>query len=101
MGAQRKKEVFEVCVKYGKPGAEVVTGCSSASHGMSMLDVIICEDDPYYFLQAGQYVAKDVRARTAAAEAKQSDEEWLASLAPSFLRYVVRLLFCTFLLLTL
>ncbi|KZV76403.1 PLP-dependent transferase [Peniophora sp. CONT] len=65
MGLERKQAIYDVCVEF---------------------DIIILEDDPYYFLQAGQYVTKDARARTSSATTSQSDEEWLASLAPSFLR---------------
>ncbi|VDC08029.1 unnamed protein product [Peniophora sp. CBMAI 1063] len=65
MGLKRKQEVYDVCAEF---------------------DIIILEDDPYYFLQAGLYKPKDVRARTATSGANQTDEEWLASLAPSFLR---------------
>lgn len=61
MGATRKKEIYDVCVEY---------------------DIIICEDDPYYFLQMGEYVAKAER------QANPTDvESFLKSLAPSFLKF--------------
>ncbi|KAH7879766.1 pyridoxal phosphate-dependent transferase [Lentinula edodes] len=40
MGIQRKKEIYDICVEY---------------------DIIIVEDDPYYFLQQGKYVPKSDR----------------------------------------
>lgn len=72
MSAERKQEIYDICVKY---------------------DVIICEDDPYYFLQAGPYVHQHSRISTTATE---SDDQFLASLVPSFLAfdrfgYVVRI----------
>ncbi len=42
------------------------------------------EDDPYYFLQEGEYVPKAARVNVT----QESDEEkFIASLAPSFLKY--------------
>ncbi|KZV68120.1 PLP-dependent transferase [Peniophora sp. CONT] len=62
MDIQRKKEIYDICVEY---------------------DVIIVEDDPYYFLQMDEYAPK--AARTESAQASQDNESFLASLAPSFL----------------
>lgn len=48
------------------------------------IDVIIVEDDPYYFLQEGEYTPKESRAEVT----HESDEEkFIASLSPSFLKY--------------
>ncbi|KAG9005248.1 hypothetical protein FRB94_001666 [Tulasnella sp. JGI-2019a] len=63
MGAARKKDVYEICVKY---------------------DVIICEDDPYYFLQEGPYVPKSYRSRKGV---DMDPEEWVETLSPSFLKF--------------
>lgn len=63
MSVERKKAIYEVCVKY---------------------DVIIVEDDPYYALQAGEYSLPDARPKSSSSE---TDEEFLKSLIPSFLRY--------------
>ncbi|KAF8915874.1 pyridoxal phosphate-dependent transferase [Mucidula mucida] len=64
MQAQRKKEIYEICV--------------------NLVYVIIVEDDPYYFLQEGEYVPKAARVNVT----QESDEEkFIASLAPSFLKY--------------
>jgi len=51
-------------------------------------DVIIVEDDPYYFMQEGTYVPKAQRKADSRSHGTQSDEnaQFLASLAPSFLR---------------
>ncbi|SCV73613.1 BQ2448_6043 [Microbotryum intermedium] len=70
MTAERKQRIYDICVKY---------------------DVIIVEDDPYYFLQAGEYEPPHVRAssssKTPSKSSTESDEEFLQSLVPSFLRY--------------
>ncbi|KAL7282645.1 hypothetical protein ACG7TL_004118 [Trametes sanguinea] len=63
MGAARKKEIYEICVEY---------------------DVIIVEDDPYYFLQMGAYVPKDERASQASS---LDSEKWISSLTPSYLKF--------------
>ncbi|KAL0579527.1 hypothetical protein V5O48_002456 [Marasmius crinis-equi] len=63
VGYERKKEIYGVCVDF---------------------DVIIIEDDPYYFLQAGPYVPKSDRRPDPLAAL--SDEEYIARLAPSYLR---------------
>jgi len=57
--AQRKKDIYEVAVRY---------------------DLIIVEDDPYYFQQASAPYGSNVTQR-------QTDEEWLDNLVPSFLRF--------------
>ncbi|KZT24540.1 PLP-dependent transferase [Neolentinus lepideus HHB14362 ss-1] len=63
MGGKRKKEIYDICVEY---------------------DIVIVEDDPYYFLQEGKYVPKLVRST----ESTPDDvSQYIASLAPSFLRY--------------
>lgn len=74
-GAQRKKEIYDICVKY---------------------DIIICEDDPYFILQAGAYVPKKQREETArrastsfGSSSVNSDEEiqeFIDSLVPSYLK---------------
>ncbi|KAJ7283688.1 pyridoxal phosphate-dependent transferase [Mycena rebaudengoi] len=62
--AARKKEIYQICVEY---------------------DIIIVEDDPYYFLQEGQYVPKAQRAQTSSSGSDA--EAFLASLAPSYLKF--------------
>ncbi|KAK4047631.1 hypothetical protein OIV83_005289 [Microbotryomycetes sp. JL201] len=61
MTAERKRKIYEICVKY---------------------DVIIAEDDPYYFLQAGEYGADEAKPTKT-----ETDEEFLASLVPSYLHF--------------
>ncbi|TFK55669.1 PLP-dependent transferase [Heliocybe sulcata] len=63
MGEERKKEIYDICVEY---------------------DVIIVEDDPYFFLQEGEYVPKSVRSTTSTPD---DVSQYIASLVPSFLRY--------------
>ncbi|CDO75895.1 hypothetical protein BN946_scf184523.g4 [Trametes cinnabarina] len=62
MGVARKKEIYDICVAY---------------------DVIIVEDDPYYFLQMGAYVAKEARAPQAS---RVESDKWIGSLTPSYLK---------------
>jgi len=62
MRAQRKGEIYDICVKF---------------------DVIIVEDDPYYFLQEGTYRLREKRPAFAAV----SNEAFIASLEPSYLRF--------------
>lgn len=96
MSIARKKAIYAVAVQYGKqaPLAFSVAHGNLAHSGSSTfwliflhphLDVIIVEDDPYYFLQAAPYVAKTSRASIATA--LETDDEFLDSLVPSFLRY--------------
>ncbi|KAF7356680.1 Aminotran-1-2 domain-containing protein [Mycena venus] len=58
--AQRKKDIYDVAVRY---------------------DLIIVEDDPYYFQQASAPYGSRTGPK------KQTDEEWLDNLVPSFLRF--------------
>ncbi|KAL0949926.1 hypothetical protein HGRIS_009954 [Hohenbuehelia grisea] len=64
MGPQRKKEIYEICVEF---------------------DVIIVEDDPYYFLQLGEYLPKAQRSTNSGRAV--SDEEYLANLTATFLNF--------------
>ncbi|KAL1735979.1 pyridoxal phosphate-dependent transferase [Schizophyllum commune] len=66
MGAQRKKEIYAIAVKY---------------------DIIIIEDDPYYFLQQGEYVPKGERKEEEVKTHKDEEKHFIASLAPSFLKF--------------
>jgi len=61
MSIQRKQEIYDICVEY---------------------DIIIVEDDPYYFLQEGKYVPKPERVE----ESAMDDEAFIASLVPSYLK---------------
>ncbi|KIP08349.1 hypothetical protein PHLGIDRAFT_18957 [Phlebiopsis gigantea 11061_1 CR5-6] len=62
MGLKRKQEIYDVCVKF---------------------DVIIGEDDPYYFLQQGAYKPKSDRGSVTV---KSSEEAYLHGLSPSYLK---------------
>lgn len=62
MEATRKKEIYNICVEY---------------------DIIIVEDDPYFFLQQGEYIPKASQR----SQDVQSEADWLASLAPSYLKF--------------
>ncbi|KAF9522349.1 pyridoxal phosphate-dependent transferase [Crepidotus variabilis] len=60
MGSLRKQEIYQVCVEY---------------------DILIIEDDPYFFLQFNRYCPPSERL-----ELKNTDESYIQSLSPSFLR---------------
>lgn len=64
MPAYRRKEIYDICVEY---------------------DVIICEDDPYTFLQFPTYQLSD--AGTDIPAQPQSIDEFKAALVPSFLKF--------------
>ncbi|KAI5118981.1 hypothetical protein M0805_001120 [Coniferiporia weirii] len=64
MGATRKKEIYNICVEY---------------------DIVIVEDDPYYFLQQEPYVPRDERAYTD--DTKSDEAAYIARLAPSYLKF--------------
>ncbi|EKM80315.1 hypothetical protein AGABI1DRAFT_113513 [Agaricus bisporus var. burnettii JB137-S8] len=60
MSIERKKRIYDICVEY---------------------DIVIVEDDPYYFLQEGQYHLPQVRP----VESKElSNDAFIASLVPSY-----------------
>ncbi|KAF8165378.1 pyridoxal phosphate-dependent transferase [Crassisporium funariophilum] len=63
MQFKRKQEIYNICVEF---------------------DIIIVEDDPYYFLQEGPYVPQPHRLKSVG-DIEPSDEQYIASLAPSFL----------------
>ncbi|KIM77125.1 hypothetical protein PILCRDRAFT_627766 [Piloderma croceum F 1598] len=64
MGFERKKEIYAICVEF---------------------DIIIVEDDPYYFLQQGPYVPKTDRVEDQI-EISANLEAYIANLVPSFLK---------------
>ncbi|GAA5841313.1 hypothetical protein JCM11251_001622 [Rhodosporidiobolus azoricus] len=64
MTLERKKAIYKLAVKY---------------------DVIIVEDDPYYFLQTPEYEPSATVRAASAPSATESDEEFLKSLVPSYL----------------
>ncbi|EJD35324.1 PLP-dependent transferase [Auricularia subglabra TFB-10046 SS5] len=65
VGAERKKAIYDVCVEY---------------------DIIIVEDDPYYFLQQEPYAAPDRRPPAQEVEAEDA-QAFLDKLEPSFLKF--------------
>ncbi|KAJ7068243.1 pyridoxal phosphate-dependent transferase [Mycena amicta] len=62
-GLARKKEIYNICVEF---------------------DIILVEDDPYFILQEGTYVPK--AQRQIRSTGNESDEEFIASLEPSYLK---------------
>ncbi|KAH7343754.1 pyridoxal phosphate-dependent transferase [Rhizoctonia solani] len=68
MDAKRKREIYDICVKY---------------------DIIIVEDDPYYFLQYPEYKRKSERSLRSHLSGKVSSEtsrKFIKTLAPSYLK---------------
>ncbi|KDN51005.1 hypothetical protein RSAG8_00634, partial [Rhizoctonia solani AG-8 WAC10335] len=68
MDAERKQEIYDVCVKY---------------------DIIIVEDDPYYFLQYPEYKRKSERSLRNHIPSKvdpETSRRFLDTLAPSYLK---------------
>ncbi|GJJ07014.1 hypothetical protein Clacol_001212 [Clathrus columnatus] len=68
MGAKRKLAIYDICVRY---------------------DIIIIEDDPYYFLQEGAYVPKALRPAKIQSQSEDVDdpEGFIKSLAPSYPKF--------------
>ncbi|KAH7930638.1 PLP-dependent transferase [Leucogyrophana mollusca] len=64
MTAERKRRIYDVCVDF---------------------DVVIVEDDPYYFLQMGAYVPREDRPSSSPLCGEEA--RYIASLVPSFLKY--------------
>ncbi|RXW11691.1 hypothetical protein EST38_g14164 [Candolleomyces aberdarensis] len=62
--AARKKDIYDVCVEF---------------------DVIIVEDDPYYFLQEGSYRPKE--SRDSMRRGQLTTAEFVEELVPSYLRF--------------
>lgn len=72
MGATRKKDIYDVCVEF---------------------DLLIVEDDPYYFLQQDPYVPRSARSKASSSSSSppsKDDSEadaYIAKLAPSYLKF--------------
>ncbi|GAA5913791.1 hypothetical protein JCM6882_007700 [Rhodosporidiobolus microsporus] len=64
MTLERKKAIYKLAVKY---------------------DVIIVEDDPYYFLQTPEYEPSPTARAASQPSATESDDDFLKSLVPSYL----------------
>ncbi|GAA5978310.1 hypothetical protein JCM11641_004650 [Rhodosporidiobolus odoratus] len=64
MTLERKKAIYTLAVKY---------------------DVLIVEDDPYYFLQTGPYEPNTALRAQQSPKSKETDDEFLKSLVPSYL----------------
>ncbi|KAH8989735.1 PLP-dependent transferase [Lactarius akahatsu] len=65
MGLERKKAIYDICVEY---------------------DLIIAEDDPYFFIQIGEFVPKSQRKAERESPAGEEVSRFIDSLVPSFLR---------------
>lgn len=80
MGAKRKQDIYDICVEFGKSSPLP----NATADSRFSVDVIIVEDDPYYFLQEGDYKPKAGRHY---GNVKHDAEKFLASLAPSYLKF--------------
>ncbi|ORY77211.1 pyridoxal phosphate-dependent transferase [Leucosporidium creatinivorum] len=91
MTAERKKAIYEIAVKYdgksSRPPASAPLPSRQAETDAQLprSTVIIVEDDPYYFLQAGEY-SSDASSRIRPTKT-ETDDEFIASLVPSYLKY--------------
>lgn len=63
--------------------SEIKTVVRSSSK-LNLVDVIIVEDDPYFFLQFEEYKARFERST---ASVKHDEDRFLTSLAPSYLQF--------------
>ena len=83
MGASRKKEIYDICVEFGTQYSSPTANLPSP---ICFTDIIIVEDDPYFFLQEGIYTPKS--QRVSVRETKRADEEaaFIAGLAPSYVK---------------
>ena len=83
MEKARKQEIYDICVQYGG----LIINCLDDIHThIFHVDVIIVEDDPYYFLQQGEYVPKAQRDQRYVQGFKEKD--FIKNLAPSYLAFV-------------
>ena len=83
MGAERKRAVYNTCVKYGMYCTSEVLQLEVCMNSQSTPDIIIVEDDPYYFLQYPEYKAEVSNP----ADEILPPDKFLESLTPSLLRY--------------
>jgi aromatic amino acid aminotransferase I len=82
---QRRKEIYEICKKFGKDSTQARSTHDALLNISDITpDIIIVEDDPYYFLQYPHYQPKPQRQSPSPA-ALQPIQHFLSSLTPSFL----------------
>ena len=86
MGGARMKQIYDICVKYGQYTVKRIR----LANRDGCLDVIIVEDDPYYFLQLGTYTPKEARpSGTTLSGGSSADDSkrFVSTLTPSFVKY--------------
>ncbi|KAJ7638781.1 pyridoxal phosphate-dependent transferase [Roridomyces roridus] len=71
-GIPRRKEIYQICVEFGTDFRSSRT--------------ILCEDDPYWALQEGEYVPKAERKDNPLFAADE-ESRFIASLQPSYLKF--------------
>jgi aromatic amino acid aminotransferase I len=86
---QRRKEIYEICKKFGNDSTQSRKQQHNASRKPSdktdtAPDIIVVEDDPYYFLQYPHYQPK-LQRQSPSPAALQPIQHFLSSLTPSFL----------------
>lgn len=85
-GMQRPRVLYTVPVCQNPTGGTVSLERKRAIYALAVkYDIIIVEDDPYYFLQSGEYHRSEQKRSAALPNKTESDAEFLASLVPSYL----------------
>lgn len=80
MSLARKKEIYDVAVEYG--GFVLISNLEHVFIS-SDLDLVIIEDDPYYFLQMKEY---ELQSERRVNSNKHDGAAFIASLEPSFVK---------------
>ncbi|TCD67496.1 hypothetical protein EIP91_012301 [Steccherinum ochraceum] len=88
MSLSRKQEIYDICVQYGKCHPTDKSVLYDLGTHMTLADVIILEDDPYYFLQLKEYHLPSERSAPSAS--KHDGAAFIASLEPSYLNIDVQ-----------
>ena len=84
MDGDRRKEIYDVCVKYGECWTIPSEHTYFATKLIMGKDVVICEDDPYSALQYSPY---STTSNFSLGQEDFDEKKFLKSLAPSFLRF--------------
>lgn len=84
-GMQRPRVLYTIPICQNPTGATLTVKRKQAIYAIcKAFDVIIVEDDPYYFLQTGDYTR--LQSRTKEVTAKD-DDAWIDTLVPSYLKF--------------
>lgn len=86
MSASRKKAIYEICVTYDVIIVEDDRASTSICSRLWIVKLTVPFLAAYYFLQAGEYSPPNSFERTEPKK-KETDDEFLASLVPSYLKF--------------